>query len=65
MIELGTHGHEGGSARRRDEEIAYLLNAAKLATVCEDAGFARTVSVGEFFMTWSELGLSMFGDSRV
>ena len=55
----------GGSARRRDEEIAYLLNAAKLAPVCEDAGFVRTVSVGQFFMTRSELGLSMFGDSRV
>ena len=45
--------------------MAYLLNAAKLDTVCEDAGFVRTVSVCQFFMTRSELGLSMFGDSRV
>ena len=36
-----------------------------MATVCDDAGFVRTVSVGQFFMTRSELDRNTFGNSSV
>ena len=38
-------------AQRLNERIANLLDAARLATVCEDAWFVKAVSIGQYFMT--------------
>ena len=48
---------QGDLAQRRDEEIENLPEAARLATVREDARFVRTVSLGQFCMTRSEVGV--------
>ena len=53
----------GDLAQKRDEDVAHLLEAAKLAIVCEDAGFVRPVCVGQLLMTMSTVKPSMFGDS--
>ena len=34
--------------------IENVLNAARLATVCEDAWFVKAISIGQFFMTGPE-----------
>ena len=64
-LTIHTFWAQGDLAQRRDEEIANIPEAARLATLREDAGFVKTVSVCQFFLTSSELKLSMFGDSIV
>ena len=46
-------GHFG--ARKRDERIRILPESARLATECEDAGFVRTVSKGQYFKAGPEI----------
>ena len=40
----------GSSAQERNELIANLPEASRLATVCEDAGLVKAVSIGPHFM---------------
>ena len=51
----GDTSARGSSAQERNELIANLPEAARLATVCEDAGFVRTVSQGQCCMTGPQL----------
>ena len=49
------HGIGNTSARCKSAQSRSLLEAARLATMCEDAGFVRAVSKGQSFMTGPEL----------
>ena len=49
--------------RKQDEEVSNLSETSKFDAACEDAGFVKTVCVGQFFMTRSEVQLSMFGNT--
>ena len=47
----------GDLVQKRDEEFENLPAGIKLAKICEDAGFTRTVSAGQLFVTRSAVEL--------